>query len=144
MGTYSGKVNASKGLRKQGDGNLNGNQVGTQTGTFLYDEMNSIIHTYTRPFFLWPRLGLKRFSGSHLPTFASWPVFAGRVVVADLAQGPGRRMPGALPVAGAGHIRTDAEMSAGTASLATLTWRAVMGWRWVWPWAVHTRALGCY
>lgn len=61
----------------------------------------------------------------------------GRVVVADLAHGPGRRMPGAVPVAGAGHMRTDAEMSAGTASLATLAGRAVMGWRWVWPWAVH-------
>ena len=69
MGTYSGKVNASNGLRKQSDGNLNGNQVGTQTGTFLYDEMNSIIHTYTRPFFLCPRLGWRWFSGSHLPTF---------------------------------------------------------------------------
>lgn len=81
MGTYSGKVNASKGLRKQDDGNLNGNQVGTQTGTFLYDERNSIIHTYTSPFFLWPCLGLKRFSGSHLPTFASWLGFAGRAVL---------------------------------------------------------------
>lgn len=141
MGTYSGKVNASKGFRKQGDGNLNGNQVGTQTGTFLYDERNSIIHTYTRPFFLWPCLGLRLFSGSHLPTFAALPGFAGRavlpshspvwppgwkpgrVVVADLAHGPGRRMPGAVPVAGAGHMRTDAEMSAGAASLATLTGR---------------------
>jgi len=35
-------------------------------------------------------------------------------------------------------------MSAGAASLASLTGRAVMGWRWVWPWVVHTRALGAY
>lgn len=69
MGTCSVKVNASMGLRKMGDGNLSGNQVGTQTGTFLYDERNSIIHTYTRPFFLWLCLRLRRFSGSHLPTF---------------------------------------------------------------------------
>lgn len=66
-----------------------------------------------------------------LPRFAPWPGEPGRVVTAHLAQGPGRRMPGAVPVAGAGHMRTDAEMSAGAASLATLTGRAAMGWRWV-------------
>lgn len=141
MGTYSGKVNASKVFRRQGDGNLSGNQVGTQTGTFLYDERNSIIHTYTRPFLLWPRLGLGRFSGSHLPTFAPLAGEPGRVLATNLAHGPGRRMPGALPDAGAGHMRTDTEMSAGAASLATLTGRAVIGWRWLW--VVHACALSC-
>jgi len=64
----------------------------------------------------------------------------GRVVAGHLAQGSSRRMPGAVPVAGAGHMRKVAEMSAGAASLATLTGQAVMGWRWVW--LVHTCARG--
>jgi hypothetical protein len=61
-----------------------------------------------------------------------------------MAHESGQLVPGAVPVAGAGHMRTFAEMSAGAASLATLTGRAVMGWRWVVPWAVHTCAPGAF
>lgn len=47
-------------------------------------------------------------------------------------------MSGAVPVAGAGHMWTFAEMSAGAASLASLTGRAVMDW--CCAWVVHTCA----
>lgn len=79
-----------------------------------------------------------------LQTVPSGPLTGepGRVVAGHLAQGLGRLMPGAVPVAGAGHMRTVAEMSAGAASLATFTGRAVMGWRCAW--AVHTCARGAF
>jgi hypothetical protein len=38
-----------------------------------------------------------------------------------MAHESGQLVPGAVPVAGAGHMRTFAEMSAGGASLASLT-----------------------